>query len=87
MKSQILIWPWYPFSNFRLETGSCELIFVLSRSSKQKDVEIRRVQNKEKFSSFYGFKFSIFTEVRKYENKYRTKICDFTVFRFYLQLL
>ena len=34
MKSHISVW--YPYSYFWLETGSCELVFVLSRASKQK---------------------------------------------------
>ena len=41
----------YPFSYFWLETGSYELIFALSRASKQNYIEIRGPQNKNKFSS------------------------------------
>ena len=54
----------YPFSYFWLETGSYELVFVLSRASKQNYIEIRRPQDKYKFSS--GIKFRIFksTKVR-----------------------
>ena len=48
----------YPFSYFWLETGSYELIFVLSRASKQKYIEIRWPQDKDKFSS--GIKFRTF---------------------------
>ena len=66
-----------PFSYFWLETGSYELIFVCLRVSKQNYIEIRWPQDKNKFSS--GIKFALFSKVRKYEIKYRTKICDFTV--------
>ena len=56
----------YPFSYFWLETGSYELIFVLSRALKQNYIEIRWPQDKNKFSS--GIKFRTFfksTKVRK----------------------
>ena len=66
----------YPFTYFWLETGSYKLIFILLRASKQNDIEIWGPQSKMKVS--YGIKFSTFSKVRKYENKYRTKICDFT---------
>ena len=39
VKPQIFVW--YPFSYFWLETGSCGLIFVLNRASKQNSVEIQ----------------------------------------------
>ena len=45
----------YPFSYFWLETGSYELIFVLSKASKQNYIEIRGPQNKNKFSSSIKF--------------------------------
>ena len=67
VKSQILVR--YPFSYSSLETGSYELIFVLSRASKQNQsnkIEIRGSQNKKKFS--YSIKFNTFfksTKVRK----------------------
>ena len=67
----------YPFSYFWLETGSYKLIFVLLRASQQNHIEIRGSQNKKKFS--YSIKFSTFSKYEKYEIKYRTKICDFTV--------
>ena len=56
----------YPFSYFWLETGSYELIFVLSRASKQNYIEIRWPQDKNKFSS--GIKFRTFSKVRKVRN-------------------
>ena len=39
------------FSYFWLETGSYELIFVLSRASKQNYIEVRWPQDENKFSS------------------------------------
>ena len=56
----------YSFSYFRLETGSYELIFVLSRASKQNYIEIRWPQDKNKFSS--GIKFRIFFKSMKVRN-------------------
>ena len=67
----------YPFSYFWLETGSYELIFVLSRASKQNYIEIRWPQDKINFHPVLNF--TLLSKVRKYEIKYRTKICDFTV--------
>ena len=67
----------YPFSYFWLETGSYELIFVLSRAPKQNYIEIRWPQDKINFRPVLNF--ALFSKVRKYEIKYRTKICDFTV--------
>ena len=67
----------YLFSYFRLETGSYVLIFVLSRVCEENDVEIQWLQSKKKFS--YDIKFVFFQKYEMYENKYRTKICDFTV--------
>ena len=67
----------YPFSYFWLETGSYELIFVLSRASKQNCIEIRWPQDKINFHPVLNF--ALFSKVRKYEIKYRMKICDFTV--------
>ena len=40
----------YPFSYFRLEAGLHELIFVLSRASKQNDFEIGGHQSQKKIS-------------------------------------
>ena len=52
IKSQILVL--YQFSYFWLETVSYELISVLSRASKQNDVEIRGTQSKKKnYVRFY----------------------------------
>ena len=56
----------YPFSYFRLETGSYELIFVLSRALKQNYIEIQWPQDKNKFSS--GFKFRTFFKSTKVRN-------------------
>ena len=56
----------YPFSYFWLETGSYELIFVLSRASKQNYIEIRWPQDKNKFSS--GIKFRTFFKSTKVRN-------------------
>ena len=70
----------YLFSYFRLETGSYVLIFVLSRVCEENDVEIQWLQSKKKFS--YDIKFRTFQKYEIYENKYRTKICDFTVASF-----
>ena len=67
----------YLFSYFRLETGSYVLIFVLSRVCEENDVEIQWLQRKKKFS--YNIKFRTFQKYEMHENKYRTKICDFTV--------
>ena len=67
----------YPFLYFWLETGSCELIFVLSTASKQITLKFDGLQTKNKLSSCIIF--CTFSQVRKYEIKYRTKICDFTV--------
>ena len=53
----------YPFSYFWLETGLYELIFVLSRASKQNYIEIRWPQDKNKFSS--GIKFRTFFKSMK----------------------
>ena len=68
----------YLFSYFRLETGSYVLIFVLLRVCEKNDVETQWLQSKKKFS--YGINFVLFQKYEMYENKYRTKICDFTVF-------
>ena len=65
----------YPFSYFWLETGSYELIFVLSRASRQNYIEIRWPEDKNKISS--GVKFRTFFKSTKVGNKYRTKIFDF----------
>ena len=46
----------YPFSYFCLESGSYELIFVLSRASKQNYIEIRWPQDENKFSSDIKFR-------------------------------
>ena len=67
----------YTFSNFRLETGSYELIFVLSRALKQNYIEIRWAQDKIIFHPVLNF--TLLSKIRKYDIKYRTKICDFTV--------
>ena len=56
----------YPFSYFCLETGSYELIFVLSRASKQNYIEIRWPQDKNKFSS--DIKFRTFFKSTKVRN-------------------
>ena len=74
----------YLFSYFRLETGSCVLIFVLSRVCEENDVEIQWLQSKKKFS--YDIKFHTFQKYEMYENKYRTKICDFTVFYLFINI-
>ena len=104
----------YPFSYFSPETGSCELLFVFLKASKQNDVETQALQAKRKFHTVLNF--VLFSKVRKFEkagraelwervirrddqkackpgierreermtrrkceNKYRTKIWDFTV--------
>ena len=64
VKSQIFVR--YPFSYFWLETGSYELISVLSRASKQNYIEIRWPQDKNKFSS--GIKFRTFVKSTKVRN-------------------
>ena len=56
----------YPFSYFWLETGSYELIFVLSRASKQNYIEIRWLQDKNIFSS--SIKFRTFFKSTKVRN-------------------
>ena len=56
----------YPFSYFRLETGSYKLNFVLSRASKQNYIEIRWPRDKNKFSS--GIKFRTFFKSTKVRN-------------------
>ena len=56
----------YPFSYFWLETGSYELIFVLSRALKQNYIEIRWPQDKNKFSS--GIKFRTVFKSTKVRN-------------------
>ena len=53
------------------------VIFVLSRASKQNYIEIQWPQDKINFHPVLNF--ARFSNVRKYEIKYRTKICDFTV--------
>ena len=66
VKSQIFVR--YPFSYFWLETGSFELIFIVSRASKQNDAEIREPRSKKKVS--YDINFCTFfksTKVRKYQ--------------------
>ena len=67
----------YLCSYFRLETGSYVLIFVLSRVCEENDVEIQWLQSKNKFHTILNF--VLFQKYEMYENKYRTKICDFTV--------
>ena len=47
----------YPFSYFWLETGSYQLIFVLSRASKQNYIEIRWPQDKKNFYPVLNFHF------------------------------
>ena len=75
VKLQIFVW--YPFSYFWLETCSYELIFVLLRASKQMTVKFDGVKAKRIFHAVLNL--VLFSKVRKYENKYRTKICNFTV--------
>ena len=59
-------WNWFVQTNFRT-------FMVLKNKSLWNSVS----QSKKIFS--YSIKFSTFSKVRKYENKYRAKICDFTV--------
>ena len=75
VKLQIFVW--YPFSYFRLETGSYVLIFVLSRVCGENDVEFNGFKAKRNFHTILNF--VLFQKYEMYENKYRTKICDFTV--------
>ena len=60
----------YSFSYFWLETGSYELIFVLSRASKQNYIEIRwpqaHLRTKMNCHPVLNFAF-FFSKVRKYE--------------------
>ena len=55
----------YQFSYFWLETGLYELIFVLSRASKQNFIEIQWPQDKITFHPVLNF--VLFSKVRKYE--------------------
>ena len=68
----------YLFSYFRLETGSYVLIFVLSRgSAKKMTLKFNGFKAKRNFHAILNF--VLFQKYEMYENKYRTKICDFTV--------
>ena len=68
----------YLFSYFRLETDSYVLIFALSRVCEENDVEIQWLK-KAKRNLHTILNFVLFQKYEMYENKYRTKICDFTV--------
>ena len=70
----------YPFSYFRLETGfvQTKLRTFDSEGPETNDVEIRGPQNKNNFSYDINIRSS---KVRMYKNKYRSKMCDFTVNR------
>ena len=67
----------YPFSYFWLETGPYKLIFVLSRP--QNKITLKFDGLKTKINFHLVLNFALFSRVRMYEIKYRTKICDFTV--------
>ena len=67
----------YPFSYFSLETGSYKLIFVLRGPQNKITLKFDGLETKINFHLVLIF--ALFSKVRKYEIKYRTKICDFTV--------
>ena len=66
-----------PFSYFWLETGPYELIFVLSRPQNKITLKFDGLKTKVNFHPVLNV--ALFSKVRKYEIKYRTEICDFTV--------
>ena len=67
----------YLFSYFRLETGSYVLILYFRGSAKKMTLKINRFKAKRNFHTILNF--VLFHKYEMYENKHRTKICDYTV--------